>query len=226
MGNNRASENNRRRPQIRIGSSTGPAYFVLLETISRFHGSSVSLGGCPSARSKRIARGLVFALLRSFARLTKLAMKLRLMTWFSPVDFSETGYYTKTMGEGLQKQLLAFSDLIQQDEVVESKLQSNAWEDEFKSSGQWEEDRPVNLDPGYLTEAKLVLATTKDRDHRIYLSRGIFAEVTLFYQGNDWQSSRWTYPDYQRPDFHEFYDRCREHLRKRYAIGDFVPKSH
>lgn len=132
-------------------------------------------------------------------------------------DFSETGYYTKTMGLGLQKQLLAFSDLIQQDEVVESKHQSNDWEDEFKSSRQWEEERPINLDPGYLTEAKLVLATTKDRDHRIYLSRGIFAEVTLFYQGNHWQSSRWTYPDYQRADFHEFFDRCRDRLRKRYA---------
>ena len=132
-------------------------------------------------------------------------------------DFSETVYYQKTMGEGLQKQLLAFSQLIQQDEVVESKHQSNGWEDEFKSMRQWEEQRPINLDPGYLTEAKLVLATTKDRDHRIYLSRGIFAEVTLFYQDLRWQSSRWTYPDYRRADFLEFFDRCREHLRDRYA---------
>ena len=82
-------------------------------------------------------------------------------------DFSETGFYTKTMGEGLQKQLLAFTQLIQQDIVVDSKLQSNVWEDEFKALQEWEEPRPINLDPGYLTEAKLVLATTKDRDHRI-----------------------------------------------------------
>ena len=82
-------------------------------------------------------------------------------------DFSETGFYTKTMGEGLQKQLLAFTELIQQDLVVDSKLQSNIWEDEFKALQSWPEPRPINLDPDYLTEAKLVLATTKDRDHRI-----------------------------------------------------------
>lgn len=132
-------------------------------------------------------------------------------------DFSETSYYTRTMGEGLQKQLLAFADLIPQDEVVESKLQSNGWESEFLESGTWEEQRPINLDPGYLTEAKLVLATTKDRDHRIFLRKGIFAEVTLFFQGNRWQNSRWTYADYKRADFHEFFDRCREYLRNRYA---------
>jgi hypothetical protein len=132
-------------------------------------------------------------------------------------DFSETGYYTRTMGSDLKKQLLGFADLIPQDEVVESKLQSNAWEDEFRKSNDWEEIRPINLDPGYITEAKLVLATTKDRDHRIYLSSGIFAEITLFYQGNRWQSSRWTYPDYKRTDFHEFFDQCRNWLRDRYA---------
>lgn len=140
-------------------------------------------------------------------------------------DFSETGFYTKTMGEDLQKQLLAFSELIPQDQIVESKHESNAWEDEFKALQTWEESRPINLDPGYLTEAKLVLATTKDRDHRIFLSRGIFAEVTLFYQGLRWQSSRWTYPDYKREDVHQFFERCRVWLRDRYAsIPDVAKK--
>jgi hypothetical protein len=132
-------------------------------------------------------------------------------------DFSETSYYTKTMGDGLKKQLLAFEELIQQDLVVDSKLESNDWENEFNALRTWEESRPINLDPGYLTEAKLVLATTKDRDHRLYMSRGIFAEVTLFFQGNRWQSSRWTYPDYKRDDFHTFFDQCRLLLRDRYA---------
>lgn len=132
-------------------------------------------------------------------------------------DFSETSYYTKTMGDNLQKQLLAFEELVQQDLIVESKLDSNKWEEEFSSLRSWQEKRPINLDPGYLTEAKLVLATTKDRDHRIYLREGIFAEITLFFQGNHWQSSRWTYPDYRRSDFHRFFDNCRELLRDRYA---------
>ena len=62
-----------------------------------------------------------------------------------------------------------------------------------------------------------MLATTKDRDHRVFLRDGVFAEVTLFYQGNRWQGSRWTYPDYRREDFHAFFDQCRNYLRNVYA---------
>ena len=77
--------------------------------------------------------------------------------------------------------------------------------------------RPLNLDPGYLTEEKLVLASTKDHAHRIYLARGIYAEVTLHYQGGRWQSHDWTYPDFQRDDYHIFFTQCRDFLRRRAA---------
>lgn len=131
-------------------------------------------------------------------------------------DFSETKYYSRTMGDGLLKQLVAFERLIDQFDIVASKTQSNAWEEQFKAANDFPQDRPINLDPGYVTEAKLVLATTKDRDHRIYLKDGILAEVTLFYQDNRWQPSRWTYPDYMRDDVTGFLEQCRNWLRKRY----------
>ena len=131
-------------------------------------------------------------------------------------DFSETKFYKKEMGEGLQKQLLAFENLIDLGSLPGHKLTSNKWEQAYTESHDYEEVRPLNIDPGYLTEAKLVLATTKHRDHRIYLSQGIFAEVTLFFQGNQWQSSRWTYPDYRREDFQSFFTKCRAWLREKY----------
>jgi len=80
--------------------------------------------------------------------------------------------------------------------------------------------RPLNLDPGYLTEAKLVLASTKDHAHRIYLGRGIYAEVTLHYQNGRWQSHDWTYPDFQRPDYHLFFSQCRDFFRRRGTESD------
>ena len=76
------------------------------------------------------------------------------------------------------------------------------------------EPRPLNLDPGYLTSAKLVLASTKDHAHRIYLSRGIYAEVTLHYQDRGWQHHEWTFPDYRRADYQEFFTHARDHLRR------------
>ena len=98
--------------------------------------------------------------------------------------------------------------------LPEWKLASNQWEIDYQQLGRHPEPRPLNLDPGYLTEAKLVLATTKDRDHRLYLSRGIFAEVTLHFHRGTWEARPWTYPDYQRADYHEFFLRCREYLRR------------
>lgn len=131
-------------------------------------------------------------------------------------DFSETSYYESTMGAGLKKQFWAFDDLMDPGELARHKIESNRLESELAESGEYNVQRPINIDAGYITEAKLVLATTKDRDHRIYLHQGIFAEVTLYYHRKQWHSRPWTYPDYQRSDFQEFLTHCRNELRRRY----------
>jgi hypothetical protein len=58
----------------------------------------------------------------------------------------------------------------------------------------------------------LVLASTKDHAHRLYLRDGIYAEVTLAYRAKRWQPLEWTYPDFRRDDFQQFFTACREHL--------------
>ena len=129
-------------------------------------------------------------------------------------DFTETGFYAKTMGLDLRKQLVAFQ-FTDPAALADFKIASNLWEEQYAASHPHPETRPLNIDPGYITEAKLVLATTKDRDHRIYLRDGIYAEVTLHYQQHKWTQSRWTYPDYQRDDFQSFFTECRDLVRRR-----------
>jgi hypothetical protein len=73
--------------------------------------------------------------------------------------------------------------------------------------------RPVNLDPGYVENAKVVLASTKNFYHRIYLGRGIFAEVTMHFRNNTFQFFPWTYPDYQSREYQEFFLRVRHIYR-------------
>ena len=131
-------------------------------------------------------------------------------------DHNETSYYERSMGPGLKKVFWAFEELVDPARLVDFKLLSNAWEGEYRHAANHPEERPLNLDPGYLTEAKLVLASTKDRDHRLYLDRGVYAEGTLYYSHGRWQTRSWTYPDYQRADYHQFFNRCREYLRERY----------
>ncbi|MFT5301444.1 MAG: hypothetical protein ACI87E_003127 [Mariniblastus sp.] len=134
----------------------------------------------------------------------------------SPVfDFTETDFYTKSMGSDLKKQFLVYDQTIVPSDLAPTKIQSNDWEQQYADQFDHPEQRPLNIDPGYISEAKLVLATTKDRDHRIYLLDGIYAEVTLHFRSKQWTSSRWTYPDYQREDFQAFFSDCRNMLRER-----------
>jgi hypothetical protein len=131
-----------------------------------------------------------------------------------PIAFEAGGYYTSTMGADLKKVLVAMAEVTDPSELADWKHQTNKWEAEYAEGRPMTESRPLNLDPGYVTQAKLVLATTKDRDHRIYLRDGMFAEVTLNYVGKQWQHHRWTYPSYCRQEVAEFADNCRRELRK------------
>jgi hypothetical protein len=130
-------------------------------------------------------------------------------------EFRETTYYASTMGDGLRKQFWAFDELIDPASLPHRKRQTNQWEGACAQHAPAHVLRPLNLDPGYLTEAKLILASTKDRDHRIYLDHGVFAENTLYFHAGQWRSRPWTYPDYQRADYHQFLVRCRDYYRQR-----------
>lgn len=126
--------------------------------------------------------------------------------------FTETDYYAATMGTDLKKQFVALEQLIDPGDLADIKRRTNEWEAEYAALGRHPEPRPLNLDPGYITPAKLVLASTKDHAHRVYLRDGIFAEVTLVYRGRRWQPLEWTYPDYRRDDYQEFFTRCRDRV--------------
>lgn len=139
-----------------------------------------------------------------------------------PMPFVAGGYYDAEMGCGLSKVLVAMAEPCDSGSLADWKRQTNEWEWQAAAEYGGGPARPLNLDPGYVTQAKLVLATVKDRDHRIYLRDGIFAEVTLTYTGGQWIGHRWTYPDYRTPEVIDFANRCRHRLREHLKeIGGF-----
>lgn len=131
--------------------------------------------------------------------------------------FTESLYYRATMGDQLKKQFAILSDWYDPAELATHKLLSHDWETEATKSITLGVARPINIDPGYMSMTKLVLASTKNREHRIYLRDGIYAEVTLAFRDQRWQALPWTYPDYQREDFRVFFHECRKHLAKNIA---------
>jgi len=128
--------------------------------------------------------------------------------------FDETDYYQPTMGPGLRKVFFTFARPFDPGNLAEVKLQTNQWEQLYARQSGHPEPRPLNLDPGYVTLGKLVLASTKDHAHRIYLARGIYAEVTLCYKHGRWEPHPWTFADYRRGDYQEFFSECRELLHR------------
>jgi hypothetical protein len=127
--------------------------------------------------------------------------------------FSHTNYYCEEMGESLVRRFVACETLIDMDEIGSIKATTNRLERFFADPETGK--RRINIDPGYVSESKVVLATMKDRDHRIYLANGVFGEVTLTYRRREhsYVPLQWTYPDYREPQSVSFFNRVREIYR-------------
>lgn len=132
---------------------------------------------------------------------------------FGPIEceseqapFTHTGYYSEEMGEELFRSFVSFAKIINPDRLKDIKHFTN--ELEIKNLGS-DGGRTVNIDPGIVTLSSLILASTKDFSHRIYLGDGIYGEVTLLYENKSFIPLKWTYPDYKTPVMAEFLIRVR-----------------
>lgn len=123
-----------------------------------------------------------------------------------PIPFTFTDHYAAEMGASLTRRFCSFPRLIDPADIAPIKLRANRTEARLAENGR----RRVNIDPGYVDMARLVLASTKDFRHRIYLGRGIHAEVTLFYQHGTFRPGELTYPDYRTERYIAIFNRIRE----------------
>ena len=115
-------------------------------------------------------------------------------------------YYDAEMGGTVYRKILSFSECRDPAELAEIKTLTNAIEHENDTDG----NRRINLDPGFVSPGRLSLATTKNAGHRIPLSGGIYAELTLFYARGAWNPFPWTYMDFKLPQVHAFLTQVRK----------------
>ncbi len=167
---------------------------------------------------------LIVGLLGADADLLRRTRQL-LTRMYGPLDaetelwpFSATDYYAADMGDQLLRQFVSFEKQVRPERLAEIKRDTNRLEEQIAEQAFSPAIiRPVNVDPGYIDEARLVLATTKDRAHRVYLGLGIYAEVTLHFVQGAWQEGVWTYPDYRAARYHAFFTQVREIYRAQRA---------
>ncbi|MDR3076158.1 MAG: DUF4416 family protein [Synergistaceae bacterium] len=122
-----------------------------------------------------------------------------------PYPFAWTDYY-KDISPDLTRRFLTFKGLRHPFGLVAWKRLAIAIEAESAPDGA---GRVVNIDPGYIDGARLVLASTKDNAHRIYLWDDIYAEATLCRGKSGWVSFSYTYPDFASGAYSEFLDLAR-----------------
>lgn len=128
----------------------------------------------------------------------------------APLLFSYTNYYGKEMGSNLQKMYLSFKELVDPAQLSGIKHFTNKLELKTATNG----DRNINIDPGYIEIPKLILATTKNFSHRIYIGDGIYGDVQLYWQNGSFQVNPWTYPDYQDSRVKSFFETIRNNYFK------------
>lgn len=132
------------------------------------------------------------------------------------MDFAATRYYEAEMGAPLYRRFAAFRDLVCADALAAAKRTTNDIEAKLAAASPIPGvARPVNIDPGYVEPSKLVLASMKNFAHRIYLGRGVYAEVTLLYRDGAWRSLPWTFPDFASGRYFPFLDEARGGLGRR-----------
>lgn len=132
------------------------------------------------------------------------------------ISFTHTTYYSKEMGDNLLRQWCVFENLMLPDVLPQLKHRTNVLEKKYLNE---KGHRKVNIDPGLLSLSNLILASTKNYSHRIYLGDGIYGEVTLIYKKKTFSALDWTYPDYREKNAIVFFTRARELLKEKIPIN-------
>lgn len=126
--------------------------------------------------------------------------------------FTQTDYYKEQAGEKIVRGFVAFERLIDPGELASIKIETNHLEQQLAEELETSFPRPVNLDPGIIEPSKLILASTKNFSHRIYIGQNMYAELTLSYSKGKWESYAYTFPDYKENRYHEFLSMARGRL--------------
>jgi hypothetical protein len=126
--------------------------------------------------------------------------------------FTQTEYYKDETGPNILRQFVSLEKLIDPGNLAKIKHAANKLEQKLARGLKLPLPRPVNLDPGLIEPSKLVLATTKNYSHRIYIGHKMFAEVTLIYEKGAWRHLEYTYPDYKQPCYLDFFTKVRTRL--------------
>jgi len=176
----------------------------------------------------RLFIGVIHSCNGVYMEVINLLQKLfgEIISVYGPEEFNHTSYYNKEMGTGLKRSILVFRELIDRGRLAEIKLKTNKIEKDFSDelANDKKIQRKINLDPGMIALENMILASCKGFAHRIYLSGGVYGDLTLIYRGNSYQTLPWTYPDYAQEKTIAFLNSERKKYKEEIGVKILNPE--
>ena len=120
-------------------------------------------------------------------------------------DWNFTKYYNDELGENIKKKFMFFKKLINPEKIADIKIDTNKIEDKYK--------RKINLDPGYLTRSKVLLASAKDRSNKVYIKSGIYGDIVLIFKNKSFEPFPFTFKDFRTKEYIELFNKIRELIK-------------
>jgi len=132
--------------------------------------------------------------------------------YISPAfPFLQEDYYAPEMGRPIFRKFFSFRKLINPQDIAAVKLRTNEIEQELACHGR----RRINIDAGYMDFGKVVLASMKYQNQKIYLSGGVYADMNLLYAKGKFKAMDWTFPDFKSAS----YSHVLLHIRAKYKAA-------
>ena len=168
------------------------------------------MGAALDFEREKLIIGIIYTTDENYERIIKILTDKFGAIDFMTDEFSFTkefsNYYDDELGGEARRKILSFETLVDPAMQADIKTFTNSVESDFSIDG----NRKINLDPGFLSHGRLLLATTKKTGFRIPLKDGIYTELTLFYARGAWQKLPWTYRDYQSERVQKFLTEVRK----------------
>lgn len=154
-----------------------------------------------------LAKPILSVIYREERVLREFLKDLKVDHFSEPFAFASIqNYYSEEMGEGLLRVFLSLTGLIKKEELASFKLWAMKKEKDYSPHGR----RYLNIDPGYVDESHLVLASSKKRGGRLYLGKGVYAEIEYLFLYGSFRALYWTYADYRNKKVIGFFEKVRK----------------
>jgi len=114
---------------------------------------------------------------------------------------SFTSYYEEEMGKGLRKKIIVFNKKVNEKDLINTKKFITEIEKKYSEDGE----RKINIDPGYVSKDKVVLASFKKKDFKRDLGNGIYAHEVLRFEDGMVKVFWHTFPDFKNHKVQEFF---------------------